>query len=126
MRVMRKILAALLISLAVSAGGVAHAQVGFQPLNTQPVIPYPTAPAPIPPPRIEVPVVPKMDNPPPFALQNTTPGTVRQGKPPKQVLKSSRRRNSFSDRVARCLDDGAAWGLGPNERAAYSRSCANQ
>ena len=121
---MHKILAALLIGLAMPMAGGAHAQVLF-PQNTQPVIPYPTAPAPIPPPRIEVPVVPKMDNPLPFALQNTTPGVVRQGKPPKQVLKSHRRK-SFSDRVARCLDDGVAWGLGPNERAAYSRSCANQ
>jgi hypothetical protein len=122
---MRKILAVFLIGLAIPLAGAAHAQVGYQPFNTQPVIPFPTAPAPIPPPRIEVPVVPQMSNPPPFALQNTTPGVVTQDKPPKQVLKSSRRK-SFSDRVARCLDDGAAWGLGPNERAAYSRSCANQ
>jgi len=33
---------------------------------------------------------------------------------------------SFSDRVVGCLQQGAAAGLGPNERAAYSRSCANQ
>jgi hypothetical protein len=33
---------------------------------------------------------------------------------------------SFSDRVVRCLQQGAAAGLGPNDRAAYSRSCANQ
>jgi hypothetical protein len=121
---MRKILAALLIGLAMAMAGGAQAQ--LFPQNTQPVIPYPTAPAPIPPPRIEVPVVPRMDNPPPFALQNTTPGVVRQGKPPKQVLKSSHRRNSYGDRVTRCLNDSVAWGLGPNERAAYSRSCANQ
>ena len=121
---MRKILAALLIGLAMPMAGGAHAQ--LYPQNTQPVIPFPTAPAPIPTPRIEVPVVPRMDSPPPFALQNTTPGIVEQGKPPKQVLKSSRRRNSYGDRVTRCLNDGVAWGLGPNERAAYSRSCANQ
>jgi hypothetical protein len=35
-------------------------------------------------------------------------------------------RPSFGDRVARCLDEGAAAGLGPADRAAYSRSCANQ
>lgn len=127
MSVMRTILAAFMIGLAVPLAGTAYAQVGFQPfLNTQPVIPYPSAPAPIPPPKIEVPAVPKMDNPPPFALQNTTPGVVRQGKPPKQVLKSSRRRASFGDRVTRCINDAAAAGLGPNERAAYSRYCANQ
>jgi hypothetical protein len=123
---MRKILAAFLIASAIPLAGVAHAQVGYQPPNMQPVIPFPTAPAPIPPPRIEVPAVPQMSNPPPFALQNTTPGVVTQGKPPKQVLKSSRRRNSYSDRVARCLDEAAALGYGPNGRAAYSRSCANQ
>ena len=35
-------------------------------------------------------------------------------------------RPSFSERISRCLDDGAAAGLGPNDRATYSRSCANQ
>jgi len=35
-------------------------------------------------------------------------------------------RPSFSDRIGRCLDEGAASGLDPNERAAYSRSCANR
>ena len=123
---MRKILATLVIALAVPLGGAAYAQVGYQPPNLQPVIPYPTAPAPIAPPRIEVPVVPPVSNPPPFALQNTTPGEVGQGRPPKQVLKSSRHRKSYSDRVARCLDEAAALGYGPNGRAAYSRSCANQ
>jgi hypothetical protein len=34
-------------------------------------------------------------------------------------------RPSFSDRITACLDEGAASGLGPNERAAFSRSCAN-
>jgi hypothetical protein len=35
-------------------------------------------------------------------------------------------RPSFSDRINTCLDEAAAGGLGPNERAAYSRTCANQ
>jgi hypothetical protein len=35
-------------------------------------------------------------------------------------------RPSFSDKVARCLDEGAAAGLDPADRAAYSRSCANR
>jgi hypothetical protein len=35
-------------------------------------------------------------------------------------------RPSFSDRIISCLDEAAANGLGPSERAAYSRSCANQ
>ena len=94
-------------------------------VGAQPVIPYPSAPPAPPPPRIEVPAVPQMNSPPPFALQNTKPGVVRQDKPPKQVLKPEQR-PSFSDRVARCLEEGAALGLGPNRRAAYSRACANQ
>jgi hypothetical protein len=35
-------------------------------------------------------------------------------------------RPSFSDRVVRCLQDGAAAGLGPSARSAYSGACANQ
>jgi hypothetical protein len=66
----------------------------------------PAMPAPPPPPRIEVPVVPQMDAPP---QQSYAPAP----------------RPSFSDRIKSCLDDAAASGLGPNERAAYSRSCAN-
>jgi hypothetical protein len=123
MGVMRKILAAFLIGSAVLMAGGANAQ--LFPQNTQPVIPFPTAPAPIPPPSMAVPVVPQMSNPAPFALQNTTPGLVEQGTPPKQVLKT-RRHKSYSDRVARCLDEAAALGYGPNRRAAYSRTCANQ
>jgi hypothetical protein len=103
----------------------ARAQI-IGPPGTQPVIPFPTAPPPPPPPRIEVPQVPQMNSPPPFALQNTTPGRVTSnGKPPRSRLKPARR-ESYGDRIARCLDEGAAWGLGPNERAAYSRSCANR
>src|SRR4030088_3438174 len=67
----------------------------------------PPLPPPPPPPRIEVPVVPQMDAPPP---QTYAPAP----------------RPSFSDRINKCLDDAAASGLGPNERSAYSRTCANQ
>jgi hypothetical protein len=110
----------------IAVPGVAHAQL-YPPggVNNQPVIPFPVAPPPPAPPPITVPQVPQMNSPPPFALQNTTPGRVTQDRPPKAVLKRERR-PSFSDRVARCLDDGAAWGLNPNQRAAYSRQCANQ
>ncbi len=70
--------------------------------------PYnPPLPPPPPPPKIEVPVIPQMDAPP------------RQSYAPAP-------RPSFSDRINKCLDDAAASGLGPNERAAYSRACANQ
>jgi hypothetical protein len=66
----------------------------------------PPPPAP-PPPAIQVPVVPQMDAPPSLP-------TVGVSRP------------SFGDRITQCLEDGAASGLGPNARSAYSRSCANQ
>jgi hypothetical protein len=68
----------------------------------------PPPPPPPPPPKIDVPVVPQMDAPP-------SPPTVRPSGP-----------GSFSDRINNCLDEGAAAGMTPGERAAYSRSCANQ
>jgi hypothetical protein len=33
---------------------------------------------------------------------------------------------SFGERISKCLDDAAAAGLGPNERATYSRNCATR
>jgi hypothetical protein len=63
---------------------------------------------PPPPPKIEVPVVPQMDAPP--SLPTVQPSE----------------RSSFGDRINSCLDDAAAAGLGPGERAAYSRSCVNR
>jgi hypothetical protein len=64
--------------------------------------------APPPPPKIEVPVVPQIDAPP--SLPTVQPSE----------------RSSFGDRINSCLDEGAAAGLGPGERAAYSRGCANR
>ncbi|HXH42274.1 MAG TPA: hypothetical protein VNK51_00330 [Bradyrhizobium sp.] len=61
---------------------------------------------PPPPPKIEVPKVPQFDAPPRYNYQPLP-------------------RNSFSDRVSRCLDDAAAAGLGPADRGTYARSCAN-
>ena len=58
-------------------------------------------------PKIEPPIIPQMD-------ASARPNYVSAPRP------------SFSDRIIRCLDEAAAAGLGPNERAAYSRSCANQ
>jgi hypothetical protein len=66
----------------------------------------PPLPPPLPPPKIEVPVVPQMDAPPRLNYQQ----------PP---------RPSFSDRITTCLQEGAAAGLGPADREAYSRACAN-
>ena len=68
----------------------------------------PPLPPPPPPPKIEVPAIPKMDA--------TLPVPKVQGL----------QRGSFGDRIGKCLDEAAAGGLGPNERAAYSRACANR
>ena len=72
----------------------------FNPLNAP-------LPPPLPPPKIEVPVIPKMDALPSY---NYVPAP----------------RPSFSDRVTTCLEEGAAAGLGPGDREAYSRACANR
>lgn len=68
----------------------------------------PPLPPPPPPPKIEVPAIPKMDA--------TLPVPKVQGL----------QRGSFGDRISKCLEDGAAAGLGPSQRSAYSRACANQ
>jgi hypothetical protein len=94
----------LCVVLPLVAGGVATAQ--MLPPGASQFSPPP--PPPLPPPKIEVPVVPQMDAPP--------------SQPPVQPSV----RGTFSDRINNCLDQGAAAGLGPNERAAYSRACANQ
>jgi len=67
----------------------------------------PPLPPPPPPPSLAVPVVPKMDVPSP---QNVP------------VVP----RTTFHERVTRCLDEAASAGLGPADRAAYSRACANR
>jgi hypothetical protein len=84
-------------------GGAASAQVIIPPGTSQF---NPPVPQPPPPPKIETPVVPQIDAPPAQTYQ-----------PPP--------RRSFSDRINSCLDEAAANGLGPGEREAYSRSCAN-
>jgi hypothetical protein len=66
----------------------------------------PPPPAPPPPPKIEVPVVPKLDE------------------MPRQPATSSPSRGSFSDRMTDCLQDAAS--LRPRARAAYARACANR
>lgn len=69
----------------------------------------PPPPPPLPGPDIHVPEIPKMDVP---SRQVGGGGNVPN--------------SSFSDRIVRCLDEAAAAGLGPADRAAYSRACANQ
>jgi hypothetical protein len=102
----RKLIMILLVCAmvpALGAGDAAWAQAiippGWSPL-------MPPLPPPLPSPKIEVPVAPRM------------------GDMPRQAQPSPR--PSFSERITNCLHDGAAAGLGPNDRAAYSRACANQ
>jgi hypothetical protein len=96
--------------LAVAACLAVASPAAAQDPNMIPVNPnlFAVPPPPPPPPKIEVPRIPKMDEIPTS---------------PKAALP---RRKSFGDRISRCIDEGAAMGLGPNERAAYSRACANQ
>lgn len=95
----------ILLGIALAwPAGVATAQLfgpGVAPSNPPP-------PPPPPPPKIEVPAVPKFDAPPP------------------QPKARGSKRGSFGDRVIDCLHQGAAAGMTPGERAAYSRACANQ
>ena len=92
------------VAAALIAGDVALAQVLTPPGGSQFNPPLPPPP---PPPKIEVPVVPQMD-----AL------------PRRDYLPAPR--PSFGDRITTCLSEGAAAGLGPSEREAYSRNCASR
>lgn len=67
----------------------------------------PPPPAPPPPPKIEVPKIPQFGASPTYDYRPAP-------------------RPSFGDRISKCLDDAAAAGMTPGERATYSRSCANQ
>ncbi|ABE40354.1 hypothetical protein [Rhodopseudomonas pseudopalustris] len=106
MGMMKPILTLLLAAaLVVPLGGAALAQ--FSPGALPSSLPPP--PPPPPPPQVYVPVVPKLDAPQPT---------------PRAQLPNQRR--SFGDRITDCLTDGNAARLSPNDRAAYSRGCANQ
>jgi hypothetical protein len=94
---------ALALALALVTAGAAAQQI-ISPGGSQFQPPSPTLPPPVAP----VPVTPMFG-------PRPQPNYVPASPPP-----------SFSDRVVRCLQQGAANGLGPNERAAYSRACANQ
>jgi len=89
------------LAVALSAG-IASAQIippGTSPLNLP-------QPPPLPGPKIQVPVVPKMDE---LPSRNYVPAP----------------RPSFSDKVNTCLDEATAGGLAPGDRDAYVRGCVN-
>ena len=100
---MKAVVAALVLAFSLC---LPLAHVRAQDLWTPPPgVPPPPLPPPPPPPSMAIPKIPKMGETPP---QQRAP-----------------QRRSFGDRVTRCIEEGAAMGLGPNERAAYSRACAN-
>jgi hypothetical protein len=90
-----------LIVVATLNAGTVSAQI--IPPGTSPLTPLPP---PLPGPKIQVPVVPKLDE---LPSRNYVPGP----------------RPSFSDKVNTCLGEAAAGGLGPGDRDTYVRSCVN-
>lgn len=96
----------ILVAIALTAGSAQMPLPMNQP-SPSPAVIMPPPPAP-PPPKVEVPAIPQMDAPPRAPSVNVAP------------------RKSFSGRIKDCLDDTTAAGLGPTERAAYSRGCANR
>jgi hypothetical protein len=96
-----------IISLAVAAALLAANTASAQIIPPGGSRFNPPLAAPPPSPKIELPVVPQMDA---LPRQSYVPAP----------------RPSFGDRITTCLSDGAAGGLGPGEREAYSRTCANQ
>jgi hypothetical protein len=95
----------IVATMLACVAGAASAQQMTPPGWSQFNPPLPASP---PPPRIEAPVIPKLNA------------------PVAQPRARASRRDSFGDRISRCLDEGAAAGLDPGARAAYSRSCANR
>jgi len=101
---MKEITFSILVVAAVLLGGATVAAQSVLPGSSQF---NPPLPAPPPPPKMDVPKVPQLDAPPSY---NYKPAP----------------RPSFGERISKCLDDAAAAGMGPNERANYSRGCANR
>ena len=94
------IVSSVVISTVLGAGNVSAQII---PPGTSQLNPLPP---PLPGPKIQVPVVPKLDE---LPSRNYVPGP----------------RPSFSDKITTCLEEGAAGGLGPGDRDAYARACAN-
>lgn len=112
--------AAAVVAAMLLSGAPAFAQLIVPPAGGVGLIPPP--PAAPPPPRIDVPVVPRLND---LPTARGVPVVPRLDEVP-TAQNSRRRHRSFGDRVTDCLADGAAAGLGPNQRAEYSRACANR
>jgi hypothetical protein len=101
----RLLIISCVAAAALVPAAAAFAQVLIPPGTSQFSPPLPPPP---PPPKIEVPVVPQMDA------------------PPRQSYVPAAPAPSFGDRITTCQSDAAAAGLGPSDRAEYSRNCANR
>jgi hypothetical protein len=101
---MRRLLKYCCVVILALIAGSAFAQ--FIPPGSSPFNPPP--PAPPPPPKIEVPAIPKL------------------GEVPTRSYAPMAPRQSFGDRINKCLDEAAAAGLSPADRATYSRNCATR
>jgi hypothetical protein len=85
----------------------------------------PSAPLPIPPPNVGAPSNLMRGTGVPPANVGAPSNLVQvPGFPPVHVPSGRRNRNSFSDRVERCIHAGTAAGIGPNDIGAFSRQCA--
>jgi hypothetical protein len=111
---------AVLVAAVFVLSSPASAQIIAPPVGGVTLTPLP--PAAPPPPRIDVPVVPRLDETP---RARGVPVVPQLDEAPR-AQHTGRSRRSFGDRVTQCLQDGAAAGLGANDRAAYSRACANR
>src|SRR5882672_7555499 len=111
---MVRLLAAALALFAATA--IASAQVGVFP-QVGPPVPSPGGAPPVPQP---VPVPPM---PPSFHAPSTS--VTVPGLPTVQVPSGPPNRNSFGDRVERCIQAGTAAGIGPNDIGGFTRQCAN-
>ena len=103
-RILITILLASAMLPALCTGNAAFAQTMIPPGWSQFSPPPPAGP---PPPKIEVPVIPKMDEMP--RQRQTAPS-----------------RGSLSDRATQCLHDAGAAGLRGARRDSYTRACANE
>ena len=64
--------------------------------------------------------------PPPLPPPTNGPSVVPQTEGPPRLNYAPAPRRSFSDRIESCLDQTAGSGASPEDRATYSRSCANR
>jgi len=112
---MGRLLAAALTFMAATA---ANAQVGQ----------FPQVPPPVPGPGIAGAPPPLLVAPPPPRLPDSygPPTTVLvPGYRPVHVPGAPRNRNSYSDRIERCIHAGTSAGIRPNRMGSFSVQCAN-